>query len=439
MLEKFFQLSANQTTVRKEIVAGLTTFAAMAYIIAVNPGILSATGMDLGALITATALASAIMTAIMALMTNYPIALAPGMGLNAFFAFTICLGMKIPWQAALGLVFYSGLLFLLLSVTGVRQKIIEAIPYELKIAITCGIGLFIAFIGLQKGGLIADSPATLITMGSFKSPATLLVLFGVILAAILVQRGWRGAIILTVLLLTAIGFLIPAPDGKGQLTPIPEQIVSMPASLAPTFLQLDLMYFWQNLHQCLPLVLALLFMDLFDNMGSLIGVCKRAGLVDAQGNIPKIGRALTADATAAMVGSCLGTSTVTSYIESAAGVKEGGRTGLTAIVVSVCFLLALFLTPIIKIIPAFATAPALIIVGIFMMQEITSLDLHDFAKAVPAFITILMIPLTFSISEGIAIGFVVYVTFMLGLGRAKEVTPLAYLLGAIFLLQLITR
>lgn len=439
MLEKFFQLSANQTTVRKEIIAGLTTFAAMAYIIAVNPGILSATGMDLGALITATALASAIMTAIMALMTNYPIALAPGMGLNAFFAFTICLGMKIPWQAALGLVFYSGLLFLLLSVTGVRQKIIEAIPYELKIAITCGIGLFIAFIGLQKGGLIADSPATLITMGSFKSPSTLLVLFGVILAAILVQRGWRGAIILTVLLLTAIGFLIPAPDGKGQLTTMPEQIVSMPASLAPTFLQLDLMYFWQNLHQCLPLVLALLFMDLFDNMGSLIGVCKRAGLVDAQGNIPKIGRALTADATAAMVGSCLGTSTVTTYIESAAGVKEGGHTGLTAIVVSVCFLLALFFTPIIKIIPAFATAPALIIVGIFMMQEITSLDLHDFAKAVPAFITILMIPLTFSISEGIAIGFVVYVTFMLGLGRAKEVTPLAYLLGAIFLLQLITR
>lgn len=436
MLGPFFKLKEHGTTVRREIIGGLTTFAAMAYILAVNPQILAQTGMDQGALITATALASALMTLVMALATNYPIALAPGMGLNAFFTFGICLGSKIPWQAALGLVFYSGVLFLILTFTGVRRKLIESIPHELKLAITCGIGLFIAFIGLKGAGIIAASPATLVTLGELRQPGPLLALGGIILAAVLIWRKVPGAIILTVLALTAIGLWVKNADGT-TVTPIPDRLVSMPASLAPTFWRLDFNYFWGHWRVCVPLVLTLLFVDLFDNMGTLIGVCQRAGLLDEQGNLPKIGRALTADATAAMVGSTLGTSTVTSYIESAAGVEAGGRTGLTAITTAVCFLLALFLSPLIAVIPAAATAPALVIVGVYMMQTVADLDLKDFAKAVPAVITLLAIPLTFSIAEGIALGFVVYVCFMLGTGRAREVKPLSWVLGLLFLAQLI--
>jgi adenine/guanine/hypoxanthine permease len=438
MLERWFQLAAHGTNVRREIVGGLTTFAAMAYILAVNPGILSEAGIDKGALITATALASAIMTVVMALATNYPIALAPGMGLNAFFTFGICLGAKIPWPAALGIVFYSGVVFFVLSVTGIRRKIISAIPHELKLAITCGIGLFIAFIGLKNGGVIVASPPTLVSLGNFREAGPLMVLFGIVLAAVLVWRKVPGAIVITVMALTGIGFLLRGPDGK-PLTSVPTAVVSMPASLAPTFLKLDLGYFWQHWKECLPLMLALLFVDLFDNMGTLIGVCQRAGLLDADGNLPKIGRALTADATAAMVGSTLGTSTVTSYIESAAGVEAGGRTGLTAITTAFCFLGALFLTPLIAVIPSVATAPALVIVGVFMMQSVAELDLRDFSKAVPAVITMLAMPLTFSIAEGIALGFVVYVSFNLLTGRARQVTPLAYVLAALFLAHLVFR
>ncbi len=440
MLERLFQLNAHGTTVRKELVAGLTTFAAMAYILAVNPGILSASGMDKGALITATALASALMTVLMALMTNYPIALAPGMGINAFFAFTVCGAMKIPWQAALGLVFYSGAIFFVLSITGIRRRLIEAIPRELKLAITCGIGLFIAFIGLKNGGVIVANPATFVTLGDFGQPGPLLVLVGLILTAVLVARKVPGAIILGVLALTAAGFFLKTKGSNGvetAMTSMPSSLVAAPASLAPTFFQLDFGYFWQNWRVCLPVVFALLFVDLFDNMGTLIGVCQRAGLLDANGNLPKIGRALTADATAAMVGSTLGTSTVTSYIESAAGVEAGGRTGLTAITTAACFLLALFFNPLIVIIPAAATAPALVIVGIFMMQSVAELDLRDFAKAVPAVLIMLLMPLGFSIAEGMAVGFVVYVGFMLGCGRGREVTPLAYGLGVLFLAHLI--
>jgi adenine/guanine/hypoxanthine permease len=438
MLERWFQLAAHGTNVRREIVGGLTTFAAMAYILAVNPGILSEAGIDKGALITATALASAIMTVVMALATNYPIALAPGMGLNAFFTFGICLGAKIPWPAALGIVFYSGVVFFVLSVTGIRRKIISAIPHELKLAITCGIGLFIAFIGLKNGGVIVASPPTLVSLGNFREAGPLMVLFGIVLAAVLVWRKVPGAIVITVIALTGIGFLLRGPDGK-PLTSVPTALVSMPASLAPTFLKLDLGYFWQHWKECLPLMLALLFVDLFDNMGTLIGVCQRAGLLDADGNLPKIGRALTADATAAMVGSTLGTSTVTSYIESAAGVEAGGRTGLTAITTAFCFLGALFLTPLIAVIPSVATAPALVIVGVFMMQSVAELDLRDFSKAVPAVITMLAMPLTFSIAEGIALGFVVYVSFNLLTGRSRQVTPLAYVLAALFLAHLVFR
>jgi adenine/guanine/hypoxanthine permease len=438
MLERWFQLQAHGTTFRRELVGGLTTFAAMAYILAVNPAILSGAGIDKGALITATALASAIMTVVMALATNYPIALAPGMGLNAFFTFGICLGAKIPWPAALGIVFYSGVVFFLLSVTGIRQKIIAAIPHELKLAITCGIGLFIAFIGLKNGGVIVASPPTLVSLGSFREPGPLLVLGGIILAAVLVWRKVPGAIVITVLAISGLGLFLKGADGKA-ITAFPESLVSLPASLAPTFLKLDFAYFWQHWQQCLPLLLALLFVDLFDNMGTLIGVCQRAGLLDKDGNLPRIGRALTADATAAMLGSTLGTSTVTSYIESAAGVEAGGRTGLTAITTALCFLAALFLTPLIVVIPAVATAPALVIVGVFMMQSVAELDLKDFAKAVPAVITMLAMPLTFSIAEGIALGFIVYVAFNLLIGRARQVTPLAYVLAGLFLAHLIYR
>jgi len=435
MLERFFSLKEHQTSVSREVVAGLTTFAAMAYILAVNPSILSTTGMDKGALITATALASAVMTAVMALATNYPIALAPGMGLNAFFAFTLCGAKGIPWQAALGLVFYSGLIFLTLSISGLRKRLVEAIPMELKLAITAGIGFFIAFIGLKNGGVIVANPATFVALGDLSKPGPLLVIAGIIAIAILVTRKIPGAIILVIAALTIVGFFVPAADGKGMITPIPNGILNLPASLAPTFLKLDLGYFWANFLSALPVVLAILFVDLFDNMGTLIGVSKRAGLLDKDGNLPKIGRAFMADAGAAMFGSTLGTSTVTSYIESAAGVEAGGRTGLTVIATAICFMLALFLTPLILIIPAVATSPALVIVGAFMMQGLAELDLKDFEKTVPAFVTILTMPLAFSISEGIAFGLLTYVGLKIGIGKFKEVSLVTYVLAVLFLLH----
>ncbi|MEO7933686.1 MAG: NCS2 family permease [Chthoniobacterales bacterium] len=430
MLEQFFQLQKNGTTIRREVMAGLTTFAAMAYILAVNPSILSVTGMDRGALITATALASAIMTLAMALLTNYPLALAPGMGLNAFFAFTVCGAMKIPWQAALGMVFWGGVVFLLLSITGIRQKLVDAIPMELKLAITCGIGLFIAFIGLRNGGIIVGHPATLVGLGNFHQPSPWLVLGGLIFTAALVAKKVRGAVVLGILAVT-IACLFAG------ITAHPSSLVAWPASLAPTFLKLDLSFLWTHSAVAIPIVLSFLFVDLFDNMGTLIGVCNRAGLLDRNGSLPKIGRAFTADASAAMIGSCLGTSTVTTYIESAAGVEEGARTGFSSVIVALCFLLALLLHPLIAIIPAVATAPALIIVGIFMMQGVLDIDLRDFSKAVPAVITMIAMPLTFSISEGIALGFLVYAGLKLCLGRAREVTPLAWILAALFLAHFI--
>lgn len=438
MLERFFGLQRAGSTVRTEVVAGFTTFAAMAYILAVNPQILSTSGMDFGAVVTATALASAIMTAIFGLVTNWPIALAPGMGLNAFFAFTICGAMGVPWPAALAMVFCSGVCFLLLSLTGVRQRIIQSIPHELKVAISCGIGLFIAFIGLQKGGVIAAHPVTLVTAGTLGSPRVLLVLAGVVLAAVLHFRRVRGAIILSVLAVAVAGFIVPGADGQ-PLTKRPAALIAWPASVSPTFLKLDFGYLVEHWRQALPLIFTFLFIDLFDNMGTLIGVCARLGFLEKDGTLPGIGKALTADATAAMVGSCLGTSTVTSYIESAAGAEEGGRTGLTALVVSGCFLGALFFHPLLRIIPPEATAPALILVGILMMQSASDLNLRDFAVAVPAVLTIVLMPLTFSISEGLALGFVIYTAFMTGAGRARQISGMAWALAALFLLHLLLR
>ena len=435
MLQRYFALSEHGTTVSREVVAGLTTFAAMAYILAVNPLILSTTGMDKGALITATGIASAVMTIVMALATNYPIALAPGMGLNAFFAFTICGAKHVPWQAALGLVFYGGLIFMLLSVSGLRRRIVAAIPLELKLAISAGIGFFIAFIGLKNGGVIVPNPATFVTLGDLSRPGPVLVILGIILTAILVIRRVPGAIILVVLLLTVLGLFIPSGTADSMITAQPNGVISLPASLSPTFLKLDLGYFWRNLDLAFPLVLALLFVDLFDNMGTLIGVAKRAGLLDATGYLPKVGQAFMADACAAMFGSMLGTSTVTSYIESAAGVEAGGRTGLSVIVTACCFIAALLLAPIILIIPPVATAPALVIVGAFMMQGLAELDLRDFQTTVPAFITVLVMPLAFSISEGLAMGILTYVVIKLGTGQARRVGAVTYVLAGLFLLH----
>jgi adenine/guanine/hypoxanthine permease len=450
MLERVFSLKAHGSTAAREVIAGLTTFAAMAYILAVNPLILSQTGIDKGALVTATAIASAVMTIVMALATNYPIALAPGMGLNALFTYTICLTKGIPWQAALGFVFYSGLIFLALTVSRLRQRIVEAIPFELKLAITSGIGFFIALIGLENGGLIVlnlevvpkHGPAVAeaspyLTLGDLGTAAPWLVFIGIILTGILVARRLPGAIVLVILLLTVAGLFIPTADGSGMITKPPGTIFNLPSSLAPTFFKLDLGFFWQHLLTSVPLVLSILFVDLFDNMGTLIGVSKRAGLLDEKGNLPKVGRAFMADACAAMFGSILGTSTVTSYIESAAGVEAGGRTGMTAIVTAICFLLALFVTPLILIIPAVATAPALVVVGAFMMQGLAELDLRDFSKAAPAFMTIVMMPFAFSISEGIAFGILTYVGIKLGTGKAKEVAALTYILAVLFLLYFI--
>jgi adenine/guanine/hypoxanthine permease len=450
MLARFFSLKEHGSSPAREIIAGLTTFAAMAYILAVNPLILSQTGIDKGALVTATAVASAVMTIVMALATNYPIALAPGMGLNAFFTYTICLAKGIPWQAALGFVFYGGLIFLALTVSRLRQRIVEAIPFELKLAITSGIGFFIALIGLENGGLIVLNMATVpksgaplaeaspyLTLGDLGTAGPWLVFIGIILTGILIARRLPGAIVLVILLLTVAGLFIPAADGSGMITKQPGAIFNLPSSLAPTFLKLDLGYFWQHPLTSFPLVLSILFVDLFDNMGTLIGVSKRAGLLDEKGNLPKVGRAFMADACAAMFGSALGTSTVTSYIESAAGVEAGGRTGLTAIVTAICFLLALFLTPLILVIPAVATAPALVVVGAFMMQGLAELDLRDFTKAAPAFMTIVMMPFAFSISEGIAFGILTYVGIKLGTGKAREVGALTYILAVLFLLYFI--
>ena len=442
MLERLFDLRSNGTTARRELVAGVTTFAAMAYILAVNPAILSdGTGMDRNALITATALASALITALMAVLTNYPFAVAPGMGLNAFFTFTLVRGAGIPWPAALGIVFYSGILFLLLTITGLRASLIRSLPHELKVAISAGIGLFIAFIGLQNGGIVVHNDATLVTLGNLRQPAALAVIAGIILAGILCHRRIPGALFLTLLAITVAGFWIPNAAGSGSLTRLPDsgRWISWPPSLSPLFLKFDLNWFWNHWRQALPLVLTLLFLDVFDNLGTLIGLGQRAGYLDENGNMPRLGRVLTADAGAAIVGSALGTSTVTSYIESAAGIESGGRTGLTAMAVSGCFLMSLFLGPLIGIVPAAATAPVLVVVGIFMMQGLRTLDLEDLSKAIPVGVTVLAMPLTFSIAEGLALGFVVHVGLLLGTGRVRQIRPLSWILTLLFVVQWMTR
>lgn len=436
MLQRLFKLDQHQTTVGREMQAGLTTFAAMAYILAVNPLILANTGMDKGALVTVTALTAAIATAIMALLTNYPLALAPGMGINAFFTFTIVIGRGVPWTEALGMVFVNGVIFLVLSVTGVREKIIAAIPHSLKIAVTCGIGLFIAFIGLKNGGVIVANQATFVSHGNFASGPVALCLFGIVLTAILVARRIPGAIVISIAIVTVFGLFVRAGGGK-MVTELPAQIISVPASPAPVFLKLTFHFLTSAnaIVMALPLILTLLLVDMFDNIGTLIGVTKRAGLLRPDGTLPKAGRALLADSIATLLSALFGTSTVVSYIESASGVEAGGRTGLTTMTTAALLLLALFFTPLILIVPAAATAPALVIVGVFMMQSITEIEMSDFRIAAPVVLTIVGIPLTFSIAEGIGLGLITAALLALALGEPKRMTALGYGVAAVFFLE----
>jgi len=435
MLNRLFKLDQHGTTVGRELQAGLTTFAAMAYILAVNPSILANTGMDKGALVTVTALTAALATVLMALLTNYPIALAPGMGINAFFTFTICLGKGLPWSEALGMVFINGLIFLSLSISGVREKIMASIPHSLKIAVTCGIGLFIAFIGLKNGGVIVSNPATFVGAGDFSSGPVALCLAGVFLTVILVARQVPGAIVLSIAIITIIGLFIPTAGGK--VTQLPTSLVAYPQSPAPVFLKLTFHFLtsWSAFSTAMPLIFTLLLVDMFDNIGTLIGVTKRAGLLAADGTLPRAGRALLADSIATLCSALMGTSTVVSYIESASGVEAGGRTGLTSVTTAAFFLLALLFTPLILIVPAAATAPALVVVGVFMMQSVIEIPMADFKVAAPAVLTIFAIPLTFSIAEGIGLGLISAAILAIGLGKPKSLTTVGYIVAGVFFLQ----
>lgn len=435
MLQRLFKLTQHGTTPGREIQAGLTTFTAMAYILAVNPLILKDAGMPMPAVVTVTALTAAISTLLMAFMTNFPLALAPGMGINAYFTYTVCLGAGVPWPSALGLVFANGVLFLLLSLTGVREKIVNSIPYSLKIAITCGVGLFIAFIGLKNAGIIVSNPATFVAQGDFGSPSVALAFFGIILTAILIARKVPGAIVVSILVITVVGLFVP--DGKGgQVTSMPTGLFSWPSDPSPVFLKLDFDFLFNNFSKALPILITLLIVDMFDNIGTLIGVTKRAGLLRPDGTLPKAGRALVSDSLAAMISALFGTSTVVSYIESASGVEAGGRTGLTAVTTAVCFLLALFLTPLILIIPSAATASALVVVGVFMFQTVAEIKLDDFAETMPAVVTLLCIPLTFSIAEGLGLGVIALSLIALLTGRARTVPMFTYLLAGLFFLHI---
>ena len=425
MLEKLFQLQAHNTSVRTEILAGLTTFLTMAYILFVNPAILGETGMDKGAVFVATCLAAAIGSAIMGLIANYPIALAPGMGLNAFFTYTVVLHMGYSWQVALGAVFISATIFFLLSIFRIREWIINSIPLPLRSAISAGIGLFLAMIALKEAGLVIANPATLVGLGDLTSPGPLLAILGFVLIVALEARRVTGAVMIGILVVTAIAIALGITPFGG--------IVSMPPSIAPTFMQLDIMGALDV--GMISVIFAFLFVDLFDNTGTLIGVAKRAGLMSKDGHLPKMGRALIADSTAAMGGSLLGTSTTTSYIESASGVAAGGRTGLTACVVAVLFLLALFFAPLAGTVPAFATAPALLFVAVLMTSGLAEIDWDDITVAAPVVITALAMPLTFSIANGIAFGFITWVVVKGLAGRWKDLNPALVILASLFVIK----
>lgn len=418
-IERQFKVKELGSTIPREIIAGFTTFAAMAYILVVNPDILSAAGMPKEALVTTTAISAAIGTLLMAFIANYPLALAPGMGINAFFAFGICLGMGVPWQSALPLVLVNGILFIILSVSGVREAIVNALPPSLKAAVCAGVGMFICFIGLKNGGIVVDHPATFVTMGDFTTPSVALFGVGILLTCVLIARGTPAAIILSMGVITLAGLFIPDGNG-GHITRLPSAIVSLPASIEPIFMKLDFSFLFSNFGKALPIIITLLLVDLFDGIGTLIGVAKRAGLMGPDGKVPRLGRALTSDALATTISPLLGTSTVTAYIESATGVQAGARTGLASVATAVLFLLALFLTPIILMIPTVAVAPALVVVGLLMFESVSEIELNRFEVAAPAVLTLIGMPLTFSISNGMGFGLIALAAIAIGMSIGKK-------------------
>ncbi len=413
MLEKFFKLSANKTTVRTEILAGITTFMTMAYILAVNPAILGDAGMDKGAVFTATALSAVIATLVMALVARLPFALAPGMGLNAFFAYTVVLTMGYSWQFALTAVFLEGIIFLILTAFNVREMIVNAIPKNIRYGISVGIGLFIAFIGMKNAGIIIDNPATLVHLGDM----------------ILLALKIKGALLISILLTTMLGI----PMG---LTHLPEghSYMEVPPSLSPIFFQFE----WQQVFtvDMLIVLFTFLFVDMFDTVGTLIGVSTKANMLDKDGKIPNVKQALFADAVGTTCGAILGTSTVTTYVESASGVAEGGRTGLTALSTAGLFALSLIFAPIFLMIPPAALSPVLIIVGLFMMSPVKNINLEDFTEAIPAFLTIILMPLTYSIADGIIFGLLAYVLLKVFTGKFKSISILMYILAILFIVKL---
>lgn len=430
MLKKLFGFDSTKTTIRTEILAGITTFLTMSYILAVNPDIFSAikdNPMPAGAVFTATALAAIIGCVAMAFIGKLPFGLAPGMGLNAFFVFTVCNAMGYSWQFALTAVFIEGIIFIILTVTNLRTAIVNAIPANLRYAIGCGIGLFIAFVGLQKGGVIVDDGATLVNLGNITSGAALLTIIGLFITGFLYAKNVRGALLLGILLTTLIGIPMGVTDFKG--------VISTPESVSPIFCQFE----WSNIFtlDMLVVVFTFLFIDIFDTIGTLIGVCTKANLIDKDGNIYRITPAFMADAIATTAGAMLGTSTTTTYVESAAGVDQGGRSGLTAFAVACCFAVTLFFSPLFLSIPSSATAPVLILVGLMMIEPIKKIPFNEFTESIPAFICIIMMPLTYSISHGILLGMISYVAINMLCGKFKNITIMMYILAVLFVLKYI--
>ncbi len=427
ILEKLFHLKEHNTTIRTELVAGITTFMTMAYILVVNPMILSNTGMDRDAVFTATALSSFVAIVVMALYANLPIALAPGMGLNAFFAYTVVIQLGYSWEMALTAVFIEGVIFIILSIFKVREAIIDSIPINLKHAISVGIGLFIALIGFSNAGVVVKNESTLIALGNLSDSGVLLALGGIILTGILLVFRIKGALVIGIIASALIGI----PLG---ITQLPRGgFLSLPPSLEPVFFKFDFsrLLTWDML----LVVFTFLFVDIFDTVGTLVGVCSKAGLLDQNGKVPRVGQALFADAVGTTVGAILGTSTVTSYVESAAGVQSGGKTGLTSLTTGMLFIAALFLSPLFLMVPGVATAPALVIVGLFMISPIQKINLEDYSEALPVFLTIIIMPLSYSISEGIAFGMLSYVLIKVFTGKWKSVSLVMYILALFFILR----
>ena len=426
MLERMFKLTERKTSVKQEVIGGVTTFMTMSYIIFVNPSIMSDTGMDKGALITITCLSAAIGSLLAAFWANAPLGLAPGMGLNAFFTYTLVIGKGIPWETALGVVFISGLFFLVMSIGGIRERIAQAIPVELKIASTAGIGLFIAFIGLKSMGLIVANPATFVSLGKF-TPTVVLGVIGIMISALLELRKIKGGMLIGMIMTTVLGMIM-------GIVELPTQIMSMPPSIAPIAFKLDIVGAFK--FALIGPIFSFMFVDLFDSLGTLIACAKEMGMEDEDGNILSLGRMIHTDVASTIIGSLLGSSTVTTLSETTAGIAAGARTGLASVVIGGLFLLSLLFTPIVGIVPAYATAPALIIVGIYMFKNLKELNLHDFKTALPVFATVIMMPLTYSISTGLSFGFLSFIIIHVGTGEYNKVSPVLWAIGGLSLLSL---